>query len=109
MSFTASRKVPSQKLKVVHHDRLKPYHGPTVPDWLTEDSAPKEPTQPAEPKSPVEVSSPAPTLPKSTVGESGDPHSASPVPVPAVRRPKRAVRPPMRMQVYLLGQTSLTL
>ena len=58
------QKGPKLKPNVVHHDRLRPYHGPNVPDWLTEDSEHKGPEQPAVPKSPVALSSPAPTLPK---------------------------------------------
>ena len=92
------QKGPKTKPKVVHHDRLRPYQGPNVPDWLTEGSAPKEPEQPAVPKSPVVASSPAPTLPKSVARESRDPRRSSPGTVPAVR----AVRTPMRMHDYLL-------
>ena len=83
------QKGPKSKPKVVHHDRLRPYHGPNVPGWLTKDSAPRVTEQPAVPKSPVGVSNPAPMLPKPFAGESRDPPCASVC---------RVVRPPTRMQ-----------
>ena len=92
------QKGSKSKPKVVHHDRLKAYHGPNVPDWLEccEVSAPKESGHSG-------ASTQALMSPQSVVVESGNPSNTAPVPAPAVRRPRRAVRAPVRMQDYQLN------
>ena len=91
------------KPKVVHHDRLKAYHGPNVPDWLSKSSASKEAGAPRDTEDPATISSPCPTLPHSVAVEARvHPPSAELAPVPAGQRPKRTVRPPVRMQDYPL-------
>ena len=96
------QKGSKSKPKVVHHDRLKPYRGPNVPDWLSESSAPKQTESHRASENPVKTSSPGPTSPQSVAVEPRNPPSAEPAPVPAVRRPRRVVRPPARMQDYQL-------
>ena len=92
------KKGPKSRPKVVHHDRLKAYHGPNVPDWMEwcEVSAAEDTEHPRD-------ATQAPMSPQSVVVESGNPPNTAPVPAPAVRRPRRAVRPPVRMQDYRLN------
>ena len=60
---------PRAKPKVVHHDRLKPYCGQEVSDWLVPDSEPaNEPTPPVPPEEAItgpglETDDPDPGLP----------------------------------------------
>ena len=91
-------KGPKSKLKVLQNDWLKAYHGPNVPDWLEccEVSVHKESEHPR-------ASTQAHMPPQSVVVESGNPPNTAPVPVPAVRRPRRAVRPPIWMRDYQLN------
>ena len=94
------------KPKVVHHDRLKAYRGPNVPDWLSKGSASKEAGAPRESENPATISSPCPTLPHSVAVESRvHPPGAEVAPVPAGQHPRRTVRPPVRMQDYQLDWT----
>ena len=92
------QKGPKSKPKVVHHDRLKAYHGPNVPDWLEccEVSVPEESGLPG-------ASTQGPASPQSVVVESRNPPNTASVPAPAVRRPRREVRPPVRMRDYQLN------
>jgi len=92
------QKGPKSKPKVVHHDRLKAYHGPNVPDWLEccEVSVPEESEHPG-------ASTQAPVSPQSVVVGSVNPPNTASVPAPAVRRPRREVRPPVRMRDYQLN------
>ena len=92
------QKGPKSKPKVVHHDRLKAYHGPNVPDWLEccEVSVPKESEHPG-------ASTQAPVSPQSVVVGSVNPPNTASVPAPALRRPRREVRPPVRMRDYQLN------
>ena len=59
------QKGPKSKPRVVHHDRLKAYHGPNVPDWMEccEVSVPEESEHPG-------ASIQAPVSPQSVVVES---------------------------------------
>ena len=86
------------KPKVVHHDRLKACCGPNVPDWLSKGSASQE-TEPSPraSKNPVTNCGPGPTSAQSVAMESRHPSRAEPVPVLAMRHPKRTVRPSVRM------------
>ena len=82
------QKVSKSMPKVVHHDRLKAYRGPNVPDWLSKGSASQEmePSRRAS-NDPVTNCSPGPTSLRSVAMESRHPPSAEPVPVPAMRCP----------------------
>ena len=81
------QKGPKSKPKKIHHDRLKAYRGPNIPDWLTENS----------------VTSQASPSPQSMVVESTtNPPGAVPNPAEVSGRPRRAVRPPVRKEDYKL-------
>ena len=92
------QKGSKSKPNVVHHDRLKACHGPNVPDWLEcrKVSVPEESEHPG-------ASTQAPVSLQSVVVESGNPPNTASVPAPAVRRPRREVRPPVRMRDYQLN------
>ncbi|KAK3735802.1 hypothetical protein QZH41_007422 [Actinostola sp. cb2023] len=86
------QKAPKAKAKVVHHNRLKPYEGDNVPDWLvsknSEDEEAKETKTPAERKE-SETVQPEPTSSPSNVDQTtkGD-------------RPRRNHRKPVCMADY---------
>ncbi|KAK3742155.1 hypothetical protein QZH41_007827 [Actinostola sp. cb2023] len=86
------QKAPKAKAKVVHHNRLKPYEGDNVPDWLvsknSEDEEAKETKTPAERKE-RETVQPEPTSSPSNVDQTtkGD-------------RPRRNHRKPVWMADY---------
>ncbi|KAK3753675.1 hypothetical protein QZH41_003322 [Actinostola sp. cb2023] len=86
------QKAPKAKAKVVHHNRLKPYEGDNVPDWLvsknSEDEEAKETKTPADRKE-RETVQPEPTSSPSNVDQTtkGD-------------RPRRNHRKPVWMADY---------
>ena len=81
------QKGPKSKPKVVHHDRLKAYRGSNTLDWLTESS----------------VTGQGPPSPQSAGVESTtDPPGVVSNPTKAAGRPRRTVRPPVRMEDYKL-------
>ncbi|KAK3749616.1 hypothetical protein QZH41_012954 [Actinostola sp. cb2023] len=88
------QKAPKAKAKVVHHNRLKPYEGDNVPDWLvsknSEDEEAKETKTPAE----RETVQPEPTSSPSNVDQTtkGD-------------RPRRNYRKPVWMADYVASNT----
>lgn len=54
------QKCPNSKPNVVHHGRLKVYHGPNAPDWLTDIVEHEQPGQPIAPQEPVQADNPIP-------------------------------------------------
>ena len=81
------QKGPKSKPKVVHHDRLKAYHGPNAPDWLTASTLFDQTSTP-----------PGSDAVKST----SDLPGVEQDPISTKRCPRRAARPPVRMGDYKL-------
>ena len=111
------QKGPKSKPRVEHHDRLKAYNGPNVPDWLPEVDNPEPPEHsPGAEEREEQVLLGVPDPPQPTKEYPGNPQGSDPDPDPdpdpvldpvpdpvssvSPRQPRRAVLPPIWMADY---------